>query len=289
MRIPDQGIEVMQADLRNMDSCRQAVKDVDIVFMCAAVTSGAAAIRATPLIHVTPNVIMNTQMLEAAYEAGVQRFVFISTGAVYPPSGAHPMREDEMMDGEPYDAYFPAAWMKRYAEILCRTYAERITPPMSTVVVRPSNIYGPLDKFSFETSHVTAALIRRVAERHHPIEIWGDGTDVRDLIYIDDFIEGLLRAATIPDAHFVVNLCSGQGYSVREILETAIASDGYDTAEIEFVPGKPSTIPVLLMDNTRATERLDFIASTSLEEGLRQTMAWYRATFPQDLAKTERS
>jgi GDP-L-fucose synthase len=280
LRIEEDGLEVIQADLRDMDSCRNAVDGMDVVFMCAAVTSGAAAIRQTPLIHVTPNVVMNTQMMAAAYEAGVRRFVFISTGAVYPSVGARPVREDEVLDGDPYDAYFPAAWMKRYAEILCQTYAERIDPPMSTVVVRPSNIYGPLDKFDFATSHMTAALIRKVIERHRPIEVWGTGEDVRDLIYIDDFIEGLVRAAGVPDAHFVANICSGRGYSVRDILQTALAVDGCDDAEIRLQPDQPSTIPILLMDESRARNRLDFTATTTLEDGLRRTMAWYRETVP---------
>jgi GDP-L-fucose synthase len=280
LRIAEDGLEVIQADLRDMDACRKAVDGMDVVFMCAAVTSGAAAIRQTPLIHVTPNVVMNTQMMAAAYEAGVRRFVFISTGAVYPSVGARPVREDEVLDGDPYDAYFPAAWMKRYAEILCQTYAERIDPPMSTVVVRPSNIYGPFDKFDFATSHMTAALIRRVIERHRPIEVWGTGEDVRDLIYIDDFIEGLVRAAGVPDTHFVTNICSGRGYSVREVLQTALAVDGCYDAEIRLQPDRPSTIPILLMDESRARNRLGFTAATTLEEGLRRTMAWYRETVP---------
>ena len=131
-----------------------------------------------PLVHITPNVLINTLMLEAAHRARVARFCFISSGAAYPPTADRPVREEEMFDGDPHDVYFAAGWMKRYAEILCRTYAEKIPQPMLTVVVRPSNVYGPYDKFDFAVSHVTAALIRRVVERQSPLEVWGTGEDI---------------------------------------------------------------------------------------------------------------
>ena len=120
-----------------------------------------------------------------------------------------------MFDGDPHDVYFAAGWMKRYAEVLCRTYAEKIPNPMPTVVVRPSNVYGPYDKFDFAVSHVTAALIRRVVERHSPLEVWGNGQDIRDLIYVDDFIEGMLAAFATDRPYLAVNICAGAGHSVR--------------------------------------------------------------------------
>ena len=186
--------EVMKLDLRRAEDCARAVEGMDYVFICAAHTSGAAVIRATPLAHITPNVLINTLLLDAAYKAKVAKVCFISTGAIYPPTGARPVTESEAFDGDPHESYYAAGWMKRYAEILCRTYSEKISSPMPTVVVRPSNIFGPYDKFDFATSHVTAALIRRVIERHAPLEVWGTGNDIRDLVYVDDFIDGLLAA-----------------------------------------------------------------------------------------------
>ena len=103
----------------------------------------------------------------------------------------YPVTEAEMFNGDPEEVYFPAGWMKRYAEILCRTYAEKISSPMQTVVIRPSNVYGPYDKFDFAVSHVTAALLRRVVERQSPLEVWGTGDDIRDLIHVDDFVDGV--------------------------------------------------------------------------------------------------
>jgi len=268
--------EVVAADLRQPADCARAVEGMDYVFLCAAHTSGAAVIRTMPLVHITPNVLINTLMLEAAHRAGIKKFAFISSGAAYPPTGERPVREDEMLQGEPHDVYFAAGWMKRYAEILCRTYAEKIASPMPTVVVRPSNVYGPYDKFDFAVSHVTAALIRRVVERHNPLEVWGTGEDVRDLIYIDDFIDGLLAAFATDRPYLAVNICAGTGHTIRQILQTILEVDGYKNAEVRFDASKPSTIPVRLMDAGAARLAFGFAAQTSLEEGLRRTIAWYR-------------
>src|SRR5882757_509761 len=264
--------EVVTLDLRQPEHCARAIEGMDYVFLCAAHTSGAAVIRTTPLVHITPNALM----LEAAHRARIARFCFISSGAAYPPTADRPVRETEMFDGDPHDVYFAAGWMKRYAEVLCRTYAEKIPQPMPTVVVRPSNVYGPHDKFDFAVSHVTAALIRRVVERHSPIEVWGTGDDIRDLIYVDDFIEGLLAAFAADRPYLAVNICAGTGHSVRRILQKILAADDYENAEIRYDPSRPSTIPVRLMDNGMARQLLGVEPPTSLEEGLRRTVQWYR-------------
>ncbi len=271
------GAEVLKFDLRLAEDCAKAVKGMDYVFLCSAHTSGAAVIRTTPLVHITPNVLINTLMLEAAHRAGVKKFCFISSGAAYPPTADRPVTESEMFDGDPHEVYFAAGWMKRYAEILCRTYAEKIPNPMPTVIVRPSNIYGPYDKFDFAVSHVTAAMIRRVVERQAPLEVWGTGNDIRDLLYVDDFIDGMLGAFSTDRPHLAINLCAGKGHSVREILQTALEVDGYRGADVRFDASKPSTIPVRLMDASRARDLFGFEAKIGLAEGLRRTIAWYRA------------
>jgi GDP-L-fucose synthase len=148
------------------------------------------------------------------------------------------------------------------------------------VVVRPSNAYGPHDKFDFGTSHVTAALIRRVVERHRPLEVWGTGDDIRDLIYIDDLIDGMLCAFERDEPYLVVNLASGTGSSVREILRTLLEVDDYRDAEVRFDPSKPRTIPVRLIDTGYAKRALGFEARVDLREGLRRTVRWYRETRP---------
>jgi GDP-L-fucose synthase len=274
---PQPGVEWMRVDLTQAADCARAAAGMDFVFMAAASTAGAAVMAKTPLAQVTPNVLMNTQMLQASWEAGVRRFCFVSSSAAYPPSGDRPVREDEMFDGDPYEAYFAVGWMKRYAEVLCRTYAEKIRPAMPCLVVRPSNIYGPFDKFDPATSHVTAALVRRVATGEDPMLIWGTGNDVRDLIYVDDFLDGMLAAFERFEGFDAVNIASGTGARVRDVLATLLEIAGRTGVEIRYDETKPQMIPVRLIDTARARERYGFAAPTPLRDGLARTLDWYRA------------
>lgn len=182
-----------------------------------------------------------------------------------------------MFTGDPEEVYYSAGWMKRYAEILCKTYAQKIEDSMPVLVVRPSNVYGPYDKFDVRTSHVTAALIRRVVERQNPVVVWGTGTDVRDVIYIDDFLDGVMLAVERPAAYLAVNIGAGEGWSVRAILEILLEVDNYVDADVQFDPAMPTTIATRLLDITLAKRVLGFEPKTCLREGLHRTAAWYRA------------
>ena len=230
----------------------------------------------TPLVHLTPNLIMNARMLEAAYAAGVNKTLFISSNTVYPVSD-DPVKEADVTN-EFFHKYFIVAWMKRFTEIMCEMYARKIKTPMQTVVVRPANAYGPGDKFDWETSHVLPALIRRVVERHDPIRVWGDGTDIKDFIYVDDLVEGMLLAMERLEDFEPVNLASGRGCCLRDVLELVIRLDDYAGARIEYDASKPTMIPKRLIDPSKARRILGFEATTSLEAGLRKTIAWYRST-----------
>ena len=272
----DDRIDYVTCDLLSMEDCKKAVADMDYVFMCAANTSGAAVIATTPLVHVTPNVIMNAQIMEAAYFAKVKKFIFLSSNAAYPPSADRYVREDEMFNADPYDVYFGVAWMKRYTEILCRMYSEKLKVAMPSLVVRPSNIYGPYDDFDPATSHVMAATIRKVVERQNPIKVWGTGNDVRDLIYIDDFIDGLLLAAEKIRTYDPINIALGKGYSIKQLLAILMEIEGCLDLKIEYDTTKPSMIPIRLIDVNKAEKRIGFRAQTDVREGMIKTIAWYK-------------
>ncbi|MBS13529.1 MAG: hypothetical protein CME19_18260 [Gemmatimonadetes bacterium] len=269
-------VQYLRADLTHLDACHTAADGMDFVFMCAANTSGAGVIATTPLVHVTPNVVMNAQMLEASYAARVRKFCFVSSNVVYPPLGDTPAREEDAWSGPPHEVYFTSGWMKRYTEILCQTYAEKIDDPMSVLVVRPSNAYGPYDDFNFKTSHMMAALLRRIADRHQPVEVWGTGKDVKDLIYIEDLIEGIVSAFRVEGNYTTVNVSSGKGYSVQQVVETIARVDGYGDADIRFDRSKPSVIPKRLVSSEKIRTLTGFQAKTSLEDGIRSTLTWYR-------------
>jgi GDP-L-fucose synthase len=271
----DDRITYIRGDLRRQEDCAAVVQGVDYVFMCAATTSGAAVIAKTPLVHLTPNILMNISMLDAAYQAGVKKFLFISSNIVYPLTD-YPVKESDVTN-EFYEKYYIAAWMKRFTEIVCEIYATKIARPMKVCVVRPANIYGEHDDFDWETSHVIPALIRKVVERYDPIEVWGEGTDLKEFIYVGDFVQGMLIAMEKIESFEPVNIAAGKPCTVREVLAILLEVDNYGSAKIAYDTSKPTMIPKRLIDTSKAERLLGFRASTPMREGLAKTVAWYRA------------
>lgn len=274
--IKDSRINYIQCDLMKREDCQKAVPGMEYVFMCAANTSGAAVIENNPLAHVTPNVIMNLLLLEAAYAANVKKVLFISSNTVY-PAFDHPVKEEEMMDGELFEKYFCVGWMKRFTEIVCQMYADKIKKPMKVVVVRPGNIYGEYDDFEWETSHVLPALIRKVVERHDPLEVWGDGSDQKDFIYIQDFVEGMLLAMERLEGFEPINLAKGESISIKDALNLILSVDNYTDAKVSYNNSKPTMIPLRLIDTSKAEQLLNFKAMTPFAEGIRKTVQWYKS------------
>ena len=273
---PDKEVEKVQGDLTRAEACGRAVEGVELVFHCAANSSGAAAIAATPMIHVTPNVIMNSLLLESAYHAGVKKFLWLSSTTGYPPSGEAEVREEEMFNGDPFEKYYFVGWMKRFTEVLCRMYGEKLPRTMTTLVLRPTNIYGVHDDFEFATSHVIPALVRKVVERWDPLEVWGTGDDVRDAIYVDDMIDAMMLAMQKLEAHVALNIGLGRVYSVKQILAMLLELDHFPGANITFNAAKPTMIPIRKVDVTLAEQLLGFRAKIGLREGLEKTVKWYR-------------
>ena len=275
-KIEADSVEYITCDLQKPDDCRKVCQDMDYIFLCAANTSGAAVMEETPLAHLTPNIIMNSLMLEAAYAAGVKKVLFISSNTVYPATD-YPVKEDDA-NFEFFEKYFIVGWMKRFSEIMCQMYSTKIGKPMQTVIVRPANVYGPMDDFELETSHVLPALIRRVVERHDPINVWGDGKDIKDFIYIDDLIDGLLLSMEKIEGFDVVNIARGKEYCLRDVLDIIIRLDGYENADVQYDATKPTMIPKRLINPSKAKHLLGFEAKTPIEEGLEKTIEWYRSS-----------
>ena len=281
LQIQDDRIEYLKCDFTCKEDCQKAVKDIDFVFMVAANTSGANVMEKTPLVHVTPNIIMNSLMLESAYETGVKKFLFASSNTVYPVSD-DAVKEEDMKYGDLFPKYYFVAWMKQFSEVLCEMYT-KVKNPMKTVVVRPANSYGPYDDFEWETSHVIPALIRKAVERHDPIEVWGDGKDLKDFIYIDDLVEGMILAMEKVESFCPLNIASGIPCTIRDVLEAILEADNYQEAKLVFNDQKPTMIPKRLISTSKAEEVLRFKAKTSLAEGIKETVDWYRSVSSEKL------
>ena len=123
---------------------------------------------------------------------------------------------------------------------------------------------------------MVSALIKKVVDRNDPLEVWGTGDDIRDLIYVDDFVDDMVLAAEKIDSYIPLNIAVGKGYSVKQVLQAMLEADGFTGAKVVFNSSQPSTIPVRLVDTTLAEKVLNFKSQTSLEEGLRRTIRWYR-------------
>tara|TARA_B100000519_G_C14216432_1_gene425192 strand:- start:247 stop:1233 length:987 start_codon:yes stop_codon:yes gene_type:complete len=275
--INNENINYINCDLRKPEDCKKVCKTMDYVFMCAANTSGAKVISTTPLVHMTPNIIMNINMLEAAYETGVEKFLFISSNTVYPNTD-FPVRESDV-NNQFYESYHIVAWMKRFTEIICDIYSNRIKNPMKTVIIRPGNLYGPYDKFDWEKSKVIPALIRRSLEKHDPFIVWGDGMDIKDFLYIDDFVEGLILAMEKIEDFQPVNIASGKPVTIRDALDQILHHANYQNANIEYDLSMPTMIPKRIIDIALANELLNWEPKISLQEGIGRTIDWYKETF----------
>ena len=271
------GVSTEDGDLTNRDYCDKITKNIDVVFHCAANTSGAHIMQSSPLSHVTPNVIMNTNFMESCYLSKVKKFIFMSSSVVYPYTAEKPNKEDEFIFGDIYEKYFAVGWMKRYTEKLCEMYSNFLSPSMQCIIIRPANIYGPNDKYD-SRSHVLPATIMKVVNQDKPIEVWGDGKDIRDFIYIDDFTRACLMIMDKVDKYDIFNVGCGVGKSVDDILYGCMDIENYHP-EVVYNSNKPSMIPIRLLDVSKIKKEIGFETEISLEEGLQKTIKWYKENY----------
>ena len=270
-------VEYVQANLLLENECKKATEDIDFVFMAAAESSGAAVMDKTPLVHLTPNIIMNAQILASAYENKVARFCFISSNSVYPVTDFAVKEDDAEYDF--FEKYFVVGWMKRFSEIMCEMYSSKIENTLDTVTVRPGNLYGPFDKFNYRESKVIAALIRRAIETEDPFLVWGEGYDVKDFLYIDDFIEGLLLAFEYAIDFKPINIASGKPITIREVVDVILEVTGHEPTNLKFDSSKPTMIPKRLIDIERMSELTSWLPKTTLKDGILKTTIWYKEMF----------
>jgi GDP-L-fucose synthase len=245
--------------------------------MAAANSSGAGVMKNTPLVHLTPNVVMNTFMPAAALENSVSKFCFISSNTVYPQVDYPVKEEDAGFDF--FDKYYVVGWMKRFSEIMCGMYSNKIDNPLDMLIVRPGNLYGPFDKFTLKESKVIAALIRRAIEKENPFTVWGDGTDMKDFLFIDDFIDGVIMAFTSEERLEIVNIASGNSVILKDVLELILQMSNHQINSVEFDLTKPVMIPNRYIDISKLSSATGWAPKTSLRNGLDATIKWYQEEY----------
>ena len=272
-----ENVEYVKSNLENLSECKEICKNIDIVIMCAANSSGAAIMERTPLVHLTPNIRMNLNTLEAAYEAGIKKFVFISSNTVYPHVD-YAVKENDT-NYKFFEKYHVVGWMKKFTEEVCEIYSNKIKNKMTTIVIRPGNLYGPHDKFDEEKSKVIASLIRKIVEKQDPIIVWGDGNDLKDFLYIEDFVRALDKIVENINNYQVLNIASGKGITIKEILKKIITIESAEYLNIKFDSTKPTMIPKRLIDISKSKEIINFEPSINMQDGLRKTIDWYKKNF----------
>ena len=262
--------ETIRTDLLDQTACDVITLDTDIVFHCAANSSGAATQIESPLSLIRDNLLMNLNILEACQKNGVKKIIWLASTTGY-PEGDHPMREEEMFIGDPYSKYFAVGWMKRYTEKLCQAYVTY--NPMTCIILRPTNVYGPNDKIDPKRSHVIASLIRKTIECQTPIEIWGTGMDIRDVLYVDDMIDAMILAAEKIDGFHQINIGYGKSFTILEFLRMIQTVSGQFLPH-KLIPTGPQMIPVRRVDISKAKDVLDWSPKIDIMEGIQRTYNW---------------
>lgn len=270
------GITFLKADLREKSQVDQIVQGMDIIVQAAAVTTGSKDTLSQPYIHVTDNAVMNSLIFRSAYEAKVSHVVYFSCSVMYQPSEIPRKETDFNANEELLPQYYGVGWTKIYIEKMCEFYS-RISNTKYTVL-RQSNIYGPYDKYDYEHSHMFGATVRKVmdAKENGNIVVWGEGTESRDLLYVDDVVKFVDRAICSQKESFqLCNVGYGQAFSVNEIVKKVVSLSGKQLS-IEHDLSKPSIPTQLCLDIKKANEQFGWRPQISLEEGIARTLQWYK-------------
>ncbi len=263
----DNRAEHVLGDLTDFSLCRDLTKDMDFVFHLAGIKGSITVTKSRPASFFVPLLMFNTNVLEACRINKVRKVVYTSSIGAY--SSAEIFREDENLDGTPMDM-FPG-WAKRMAELQIKAYREEYGLE-NFAVVRPCNVYGPGDNFDPENAMVIPTLMYRIFKREDPVVIWGDGSAVRDFAFSRDVAEGVVLALYHGTGGGFVNLGSGMGVRIRELVETL---HSFLPFNYEFDASKPSGFPRRVMDISRARELIGYNPATSLIGGLKETWEWF--------------
>ena len=253
-------------DLRDRNVCKEICDGQDIIFHLAGIKGSPQRCMESPASFSVPMIQFNANMVEAAFNADVDWFLYTSSVGVYHP--AEVFEEDDVWKTFPSENDWFAGWAKRIGEMNVEAYVKQNNWNKCSIV-RPANVYGPNDNFG-KWSMVVPSLIKKAME-NDVLEVWGDGSPIRDLIYTDDVARGMIHMVenqvTEP-----VNLGSGDGVTIKEVADI-IAS--YFQLDIEWDETKPMGDSKRLMSTERA-ESFGFSPQTSLENGIVKTIQWYK-------------
>ena len=283
-RLEEDGHDVTAArradyDLTSMEAAARmfAESEAELVYHLAAEVGGIGANRANPGRYWNANLMMGAHVLEQARLNETPKLVIAGTVCAYPKLTPVPFQEDELWNGYPEETNAPYGVAKKAVLVGAQAYREQYGT--NAIFLLPTNLYGPGDNFDLETSHVIPALIRKMSESPDEVLLWGDGSPTREYLYVDDCVDGLVRAAERYDGPEPVNLGTGVETSIRETAELVAEAVGFD-GRITWDTSMPNGQPRRSLDASRARELFGWEATTPLREGIARTVAWYRTSVP---------
>lgn len=261
--------EFHRVNLMNFSNCLEVCNGVDTVFNLVGIKGSPAMTAKKPASFFVPTITFSINMMEAARQSGVQRYLFTSSIGVYSP--AEVFYEDDVWKTFPSENDRFAGWAKRMGELQADAYRTEYGWE-GINIVRPANVYGSFDNFDPKNAMVIPSLIRRALDGENPLTVWGDGSPVRDFIHARDVAKGMMLVME-KNPQMPVNLGSGVGVTIREIVDV-IVKHMEIKPKVVWDVSKPSGDKKRLMDIRRARE-LGFMPKVSLEEGIQETMRWY--------------
>jgi GDP-L-fucose synthase len=266
-------------DLTDAGAARALLADArpDLILHLAARVGGIGANRRQPGTFFHDNMAMGLHLLEAARRAGTSKVVIAGTICAYPKFAPVPFREDDLWNGYPEETNAPYGIAKKALLVMAQAYRQEFGS--NFVMLFPVNLYGPRDNFDLESSHVIPAMIRKFVEAglagEPAVELWGDGSPTREFLHVADAARGIVDAAERYDDPEPVNLGAGFEISMRDLAGKIAQATGYAGA-LRWDASRPNGQPRRMLDVSRARERFGFVATTSLDAGLAETIAWYR-------------
>ena len=270
--LEDKGLDVVSGDLTEKKFVEESVKGMDYVFHLAAYTGGLGRTSTHPASTLTPNLIMDGNVLECAKNEGIERFLYASCTCVY-PNDEKTLEEEDAWKGNPPEIHASYSWSKRMGERQAIAYHKEYG--MNIAIVRPSNSYGPRDSDDLETAHALGSLIMKAINKMDPFVIWGDGNPIREYIYAQDAAKGMLLAMENYCVGDPINLASGEFVSISELARKILKLTN-TSPEIKFDKEKPSGQKRRVLSNKKAKEKIGFVAETSLDAGIEETIKWYK-------------
>lgn len=266
-----------ELDLRNYHSVFEFFNEqkIEYVFLAAAKVGGIIANQDYPVDFLRDNLWIQTNVMDAAYQTGVKKLMFLGSTCIYPKLAPQPLKEEYLLTGELEPTNEPYAIAKIAGIKLCQSYNRQYGTRFISVM--PTNIYGQEDNFDLQSSHVLPALIRKFHEAKEQaspyVELWGSGRPKREFLHANDLADACLYLMEHYESSDIVNVGVGEDISIQELAEKVKHVVGYEGLII-YDPSKPDGTPRKLVDVTRINQ-LGWAASIPLEQGLQQTYEWY--------------